>query len=469
MLTDKRCAIAFMFYVAVMLPLTASAVTPQQQNMLDQLDQLDQLDHLDFVDKDAKANTCIQDRDFSCAEKNIAAAKRFAKSSQDKESLQMTRKNLAMEQELVDSERRLRRLREEAEEQDKMARAQAIRAQEAAEEREAERQRVKYAALTAGFALGGGGQLSPERQAQIMSAIARDSQLQGGETSNFRSAVQGIKEQQSIQAQEQSNIRAQQRELRERQAQARASTEQVPAQKREQIVSVVPAADATSTDTTNRMPQIVQYVPQKVTIPSWAESCPPGSSPARNPNGTTVTAGSGAGYCIKDGSKGSSQVASTGSTENKSGNGTGSNHGSSNTSSNNDSVQSEGDKTPSKATDKKPKWGPVQLEALAICRQNKESQKWECNGALDNQNIVDEPTVESALARQHCAGGTPTVGSPVIKGVQWQVYQCGHSLGAGDYDVAKRYNLVTPRRSYICKANSSQRCSTPYTGQDKIR
>lgn len=468
MLTDKRCAIALMFYVTTMLPMSAFAVTPQQQNMLDQLEQLDQLDHLDFVDRDAKANICIQARDFSCAEKNITAAKRFAKSSQDKESLQMTQKNLAMEQELVDSERRARRQREEAEEQDKMARAQAIRAQEAAEEREAERQRVKYAALTAGFALGGGGQLSPERQAAIMSAIARDSQLQGGDTSNFRSAVQGIKEQQSIQAQEQSNIRAQQRELQERQAQARASAEQAPAQIREQVVSATPATGTTSTDTAKRMPQIVQYVPQKVTIPSWRESCPPGSSPARNPNGTTVTAGSGAGYCIKDGSKGGLQVASAGTGDKKSSNGTGSGNGSGNSSSNDDSVESGSETAPSKGKDKKPKWGPVQLEALAICRQNKKTQMWECNGAHDNQIIVDEPTLESALERQHCAGGTLTVGSPVIKGQQWQVYQCGHSLGAGDYDVAKRYNLVTPRRSYICKANSTQRCSNPYTGQDKI-
>lgn len=469
MLTDKRCAIALIFYVTAMLPMSAFAVTPQQQNMLDQLEQLDQLDHLDFVDRDAKANTCIQNRDFSCAEKHLTAAKRFAKSSQDKESLQLTQKNLAMEQELVDSERRARRQREEAEEQDKMARAQAIRAQEAAEEREAERQRVKYAALTAGFALGGGGQLSPERQAQIMSAIARDSQLQGGDTSNFRSAVEGISEQQSIQAQQQANIRAQQRELQERQAQARAAAEQAPVQKREQIASTNSPAGTTSTDTTKRVPQIVQYVPQKVTIPSWAESCPPGSSPARNPNGTTVTAGSGAGYCIKDGSKGGLQVASTGTGDNKSSNGTGgSNNGSSKSSSDDDSAQSGSGTVPSKGKDKKPKWGPVQLEALAVCHQNIKNQKWECNGALDNQLVADELTVESALERQHCAGGTLTVGSPVIKGIQWQVYQCGHSLGAGDYDVAKRYNLVTPRRSYICPANSSKRCSNPYTGQDKV-
>ncbi len=126
---------------------------------------------------------------------------------------------------------------------------------------------------------------------------------------------------------------------------------------------------------------------------------------------------------------------------------------------------------PSSSTPKKKpiEWGPVQLEAIAICRQSPKSKKWECNGALDNQIIVDEPTLESALARQHCKGGTWAAGGPNLKGQQWEAYRCGHTLGAGDYDVAKRYGLVVARRSYICPKNQlgDGRCSTPYDGQDK--
>jgi hypothetical protein len=118
---------------------------------------------------------------------------------------------------------------------------------------------------------------------------------------------------------------------------------------------------------------------------------------------------------------------------------------------------------------KKTEWGPLKLEMVAICRQSSKSGKWECNGALDNQTIVDEPTLESALSRQHCASGTSAPGGPIIQGLQWTAYTCGHSLGAGDYDVAKRYNLSTPRRSYICPKDQlgDGRCETLYAGQDK--
>lgn len=226
MRTDRSPVVALIVCLSVMLPLPALAVTAQQQKMLDQLEQLDQLDHLDFLDKDEKANACIQARDFDCAAKHMARAARLARNQQDKESLQMTQKNLAMEQELLASERRARREREEAEEEERVARERAIRAQEIAEEREAERQRIKYAAMSAGFILGGGGQLSAQRQAEVMSAIARDSQLQGSDTSNFNDAKRGISAQQNHLAQEQANIREQQRELQQRQARARAAATQ---------------------------------------------------------------------------------------------------------------------------------------------------------------------------------------------------------------------------------------------------
>lgn len=120
---------------------------------------------------------------------------------------------------------------------------------------------------------------------------------------------------------------------------------------------------------------------------------------------------------------------------------------------------------------KKPKveWGPLGQEAIAVCRQNTKTTKWVCNGALDNQIIVDEPTLESALARQHCKGGTWAAGGPMIDGVQWEAYRCGHALGAGDYDVAKRYGLITARRSYMCPKFEAGdgRCATVYDGQDK--
>jgi hypothetical protein len=103
---------------------------------------------------------------------------------------------------------------------------------------------------------------------------------------------------------------------------------------------------------------------------------------------------------------------------------------------------------------------------LAVCRQSKKSGSWVCNGALDNQIIVDEPTLASALDRQNCPNGTWAAGGPLIKGVQWEAYKCGHALGPGDYDVATRYKLTTTRREFICKVNYYGRCSNGYDGQD---
>ncbi|UGQ45339.1 hypothetical protein [Massilia endophytica] len=107
--------------------------------------------------------------------------------------------------------------------------------------------------------------------------------------------------------------------------------------------------------------------------------------------------------------------------------------------------------------------GPVVQEMLAVCRQGK-SGGWACHGGLDNQVLFDEPSVESALARQGCEGGTWAAGGPTLDGVKWEAYRCNKSLGAGDYDVAARYHMVTARRSYQCEKGkpSDGRCTTPY-------
>jgi hypothetical protein len=112
-------------------------------------------------------------------------------------------------------------------------------------------------------------------------------------------------------------------------------------------------------------------------------------------------------------------------------------------------------------------WGPLQWESIAVCRKGEKSGMWSCNGALDNQILFDEPTLEGALVRQHCLGGIWAAGGPIIEGKQWDAYRCGHGLGAGDYDVVKRYGLITARRSYMCPLYHGDRCATPYDGQDK--
>ena len=103
---------------------------------------------------------------------------------------------------------------------------------------------------------------------------------------------------------------------------------------------------------------------------------------------------------------------------------------------------------------------------MEIYNQSTKNNTWFCKGGLDNATF-GEPTLEGALDRQHCAGGTMAAGGPALEGVQWDAYRCGHGPRAGDYDVAKRYGLITARRSYMCPLLGGDSCTTIYDGQDR--
>jgi hypothetical protein len=443
------------------------ALTAQQQEMLDQIEQMDQLDHLEFDAQDSKANVCIQARDFACAEQRIAKAAKFVNNREDKKVLALTRQSLAMERKAVDDEIYYKRSQEEAIAQQKAERERAERWAQERAEREAGERQVKLAAMSAGAILGGAGQLSAERQAQLFSAIARDSE-QGG-NGNVQALVDKKNDQLRAFTEHQQRLAVERDALRQQQAAARAAAVTERPASVVKVASTEPAAPA------RKEVQIVQYTQQKVILPTWSDRCPQGSSPARNANGTTVTAHGGTGYCLKDKTEGGTDrpgqstgvggaVASSGSTGVS---GTGSSTGVSGKGSS-EVASSETNTSTKPAPTKRSKWGEVRAEALIVCRGNAKKKKWECNGPLDNQSWPSG-TLEEALSRQSCPDATLSIGGPVLKGEQWQAYQCGRSLGAGESDVAKRYKLITPRRSFICPAyDSGGRCATLYTGQDKI-
>lgn len=208
-----------------------------------------------------------------------------------------------------------------------------------------------------------------------------------------------------------------------------------------------PAAEAT--------PKVVipEYRPAVVTLPSWPKECPPGSSPWRGSDGSTAAA-PGA-VCIRDDDARRRTASSSGATAETGAAANGQKAGA-----------TPGDKAGDEkaAGHKKVEWGEVLLEAVAVCRQSTKSGKWVCNGSLDNQIIVDEPTLESALERQRCTEGVETIGGPVLEGVQWQAYACGRGLEAGGFDIVKRYGLITPQRSYRCKRSHSGMCAELYEG-----
>lgn len=290
MLTIRNTIPAMLFCLAVFVPQTTLALTEQQQSMLNQLDQLD---NLDLLDSDAKANACIVSQDFTCAEKEIAKASRLARTQQQKTLIQLTRQNLAMERSLIEAQQQARRDREEAEYAARVTEERAIRAQERAQEEAENNQRLKLAAMSAGFILGGGGEVSAERQAAVFQAIAQDSY--GSGASNVTSAMNNIKAQQQAQSQQQAEMLAEQRALQERQALARTAAASEQSASRQVTKAPSSSVEAVS----KQAPQIVEYVTQTVVIPDWSTPCPPGFKPAQE-NGINITAGSGGGICIKD-------------------------------------------------------------------------------------------------------------------------------------------------------------------------
>lgn len=290
MLTIRNKISAMLICLAILGPQTTLALTEQQQSMLRQIDQLD---NLDLLDSDAKANACIMSHDFTCAEKEIAKASRLARTQQQKTLIQLTLQNLAMERSLLEAQQQARRDREEAEEAAEIAEERAIRAQERAQEEAENNQRLKLAAMSAGFILGGGGELSAERQAAAFQAIAQDSY--GSGASNFTSAMNNIKAQQQAQSQQQAEMLAEQRALQERQALARTAAASEQSASRQ----VTKAPNSSVEAVSKQAPQIVEYVTQTVVIPDWSTPCPPGYKPAQE-NGRNITAGSGGGVCIKD-------------------------------------------------------------------------------------------------------------------------------------------------------------------------
>lgn len=225
----------------------------------------------------------------------------------------------------------------------------------------------------------------------------------------------------------------------------------------------VAAAAAAQKPTTLSTIELPNYRAQVATISTVKDACPPGSSPARYPNGQYKAIPPSA-YCIKDPQEGASKQADkipSGASERVA------------KKTNSDSLRNasndNGTRGGSDSEKRKTKWGPVKLEAVAICNQSPKNGKWQCYGPVQNEPFHENATLEEALRGQHCAGGTLAAGGPSMQGVQWNAYRCGHSLGFGDNDIAKRYSLITPRASYICPADQlgDGRCTVAYDGQDK--
>lgn len=469
--------------LAVQLPALASVEKLQEMSAL-----FDKLDREDFLEGLEKAEACTARRDFSCADAELLKVEKLVNGRDDRQLWDLASANRAAEQARVTEEARQRealqqRLEQEAEEREEQARQLAWEQQQQEERaqaaRESEANMKGMVAILGAAALSSGMENYSEAQRRaVVDAYVTDVAYDTG-GSNLDAAVdeaiaqrQGEHEEQLRQIDEQHAAAQRQQADQLRQAILERRAEEAREAARQRPVAEAPRAPAA--------PEFPKYQPQVVTLPEWPQTCPEGSSPMRHPNGRNVSVAPGA-ICVRD-----PGAAGTAGTQASAGSGvSGSGDANSGAADGTDAAElasatqagsSAGERDdpatampPASAPKvKEVEQGPVLLEAIAICRQNSKNRKWECNGALDNQTYIDELSVESALARQHCEGGVLTVGGPVLDGVQWTAYQCGHSLGAGDYDVAKRYNLVTPRRSYRCpKSQAGRRCAELYSGPEQ--
>jgi hypothetical protein len=473
-----HCVFVATWFVITQVPAMAATSVQKMERMVNLLDKLDREDLLDGIEK---ANNCTTERKFACADKELTEVKKLINGGEDKKLWEMAMSYRLAEQRRMDEEARQRQMAEEriermqrqaeAEEERRIA---AIAAQEKREQdaRESAANTQGALAILGAIAIGkatSGRNYTDTQRRELVEAYVSDRKnaIDGTVSNNFAQRANTVKRE--LDENSEAAARAQRREsdqARQAMAKRRADMDRQSTMVAQSRASPEPGQRAKATE-----PELPKYQPQVVTIPTGRQNCPPGSSPMRHANGVALTIPAGA-ACVKDAQSSAEQVIAQGSTTSAV---RGASSVPSSTAAGANSSSGSARSDPSESTKrevkapKKVEWGPIQLESFAICRQSQKSKKWECNGALDNQIIADEPTLESALGRQHCEGGTWAAGGPTLNGVQWEAYRCNRSLGAGDYDVIKRYGMISARRSYMCPKYqpSDGRCTVVYDGQDK--
>lgn len=98
-----------------------------------------------------------------------------------------------------------------------------------------------------------------------------------------------------------------------------------------------------------------------------------------------------------------------------------------------------------------------QLEAVAICWQNRRNQnKYSCDGPVQQLSMADY-TLEEGLKLSGCPNPRLTEGSRTVKDRSVIVYLCGYGLTSSDRDVVNRNGLTVQRNTYSCP-KSQWRC-----------
>jgi len=233
----------------------------------------------------------------------------------DKRLWEMSFNYRQAEQQRIDDEKRAERERvERIAEEERRAEAalEQERLNEEARERRAQEARdsaVRRQALMAGVggifiakATAGSNYTDAQRRSLVESYTKdRINAIDGVQTNNFGQQAETVKREldalgRTRRAEAENTRRKEIQQMQQALNDQRAENARVASQQTQRRPAAMEARPVT---VASAPPELPKYQPQVVTIPSWPQTCPPGSVPARHPNGTSVTVAPGA-YCIKD-------------------------------------------------------------------------------------------------------------------------------------------------------------------------
>ena len=106
-------------------------------------------------------------------------------------------------------------------------------------------------------------------------------------------------------------------------------------------------------------------------------------------------------------------------------------------------------------------YGPLQLEAFAICREVR-SGKWWCDGPGQELSTADYPTVQKALDMVDCWPAESAAGARTKGGHSANLYRCGYGLRSFERNIPKIHNIAAAPRTYRCAKNFGGRCKQFY-------
>ncbi len=121
--------------------------------------------------------------------------------------------------------------------------------------------------------------------------------------------------------------------------------------------------------------------------------------------------------------------------------------------------------TDTPSSKKKVKYGPEQLEGIALCWQSqKHKDIWWCDGPIQFTELGE--SLEAQLGYVGCKPYRATAGSQQITlrsgtTVTAMVYLCGYGLWT-DADVAKKYGISPQRNKYQCVNGPKDHCKENY-------